>query len=64
MPNKFHSDIQQTDEKPPDGLPKAVTPSRSDKQDKPPFKGAVGPTGKGYPTIFKKVKTHAQSEGI
>ena len=33
------------------------------KETKPPYSGAPGPT-RTYPTIFKKVKTHAQSDGI
>jgi len=63
MPNKFHSDIQHTQENPPDGLPKAVKPA-PDAEKKPPYKGAAGPTGSGYPKIFTKVKAHVKSEGI
>ncbi len=63
MSNKFHSDIQQTQEKPPHGLPTPVSPA-PDKEKKPPYKGAVGPTGSGYPKIYSKVKAHVQSDGI
>jgi len=63
MANKFHSDIQHTDGSPPDGLPKAVKPTPS-AEAKPPYIGAVGPTGSGYPKIYPKVKVHVKSEGI
>ena len=68
MANRFHSDIrhsdiQQTEAKPPHGLPTPVSPA-PDKEKKPPFKGAAGPTGSGYPKIYTKVKAHVKSEGI
>ena len=65
MSNKYHTDIQPTNENPPSGLPKAVSPSPTpSKEVQPPYKGPAGPEGSGYPSIYPKVKQHVQKKGI
>jgi hypothetical protein len=60
--NKFHTDLTQGGTPPPQG--KGSAPSRSIPETKPPYKGAAGPTGPGYPSIYPKVKDHTVKDGF